>query len=101
MVGEGSDNRRKSIKSVSEIVNTNSGILSELKENNKDIADMVASAGMAGDKTQSLADYTRKMANMEERKWLTQDREAIERAKNARLEDGSTPVLRPETAASE
>ena len=93
LVGEGSNNRRKSIKGVSEIVNTNSGILSELKENNKDIADMVASAGMAGDNPQSLADYTRKMANMEERKWLTQDPEAIKRASEA-------GVLRPETAAS-
>lgn len=107
LVGEGSINRRKSIKGVSEIVNTNSGILSELKENNKDIADMVASAGMAGDNPQSLADYTRKMANMEERKWLTQDADAIKRAINTGIgevdENGRTtmrPVLRPETAAS-
>ncbi|MBR2543800.1 hypothetical protein IKF04_00665 [Candidatus Saccharibacteria bacterium] len=93
LVGEGSNNRRKSIKGASEVVNANSGILAELKENHKDIADMVASAGMDGDKPQSLANYTRKMANMEEKKWLTQDPEAIERASKAK-------VLRPETAAS-
>ena len=107
LVGEGSNNRRKSIKGVSEIVNTNSGILSELKENNKDIADMVASAGMAGDNAQSLSDYTRKMATMEEKKWLTQDAKAINRAISTRInevDENGRPtthsVLRPETAAS-
>ena len=84
---------RQSIKGASEIVNANSGILAELKENNKDIADMVASAGMDEDKPRSLADYTSKMANMEEKKWLTQDPEAIRRA-------SEVGALSPETAAS-